>query len=81
MCVCVQPQTDCFIVSQLISVPRHAGRFKLGLKPARLYSRLCIIPLSQKSTYVSSGIIRHYVVALVCLHFALLDTRVLNSYE
>ena len=40
-----------------------------------------IIPLSQLANHVSSGIIRHYVVAFVCLHFALLDTRMLNSFE
>ena len=42
---------------------RYAGRFKLGLKPAQIYVRLSIIPLSQQSIYVSLGIIRHYVVA------------------
>ena len=43
--------------------------------------RLSIIPLSHQSTYVSSRMIRHYVVAFAYLHFVLLDTRVLNSYE
>ena len=37
MCVCVcvfcYPQTDCFIVSQFISVARHKRSFKLELKP------------------------------------------------
>ena len=33
------PQTNCFVVSQLSSVSRHAGRFKQGLKPAQLYAR------------------------------------------
>ena len=55
------PQTDCFVLSQLISVARHVGRFKLGLKPAQFYVRFSIIPLSLQSTYVSSGIMRHYV--------------------
>ena len=32
-------------------------------------------------TYVSLWIKRYYVVAYVCLHFALPDTKVLNSYE
>ena len=76
-----QPQTDCFIVSQLTSVVRHVGRFKLELKPTQLYVRFSIIPLSHQSTYVSSGIIRQYVVAFVCLHFALPDDRALNLYE
>ena len=57
------PQTYCFVVSQLFSVARHVGRFKRGLKSAQHYVRLNIIPLSQQSTYVSSGMIRHYVVA------------------
>ena len=55
---------------------RHAGHFKLGLKPALLYVRLNIIPLSQQSTYGSSGIIRHSVVAFASLHFAITDTGV-----
>ena len=75
------PQADSFVVSQLISVARHAGHFKLGLKPAQLYIRLSIIPLSQQSTKVSSGIRTHYVIAFVCLEFALPDTSVFNSYE
>ena len=75
------PQTDCFVVSQLISVVRHAGCFKLGLKPAQLDIRLSTIPLSHQLPYVSLGIIRHYVVAFTCLYFALLDSRMLNSYE
>ena len=75
------PQAECFIVSQLFSVASHIGRFKLGLKPAQLYVRFSIILFSYRSTYVRSGIIRHYVVAFICLHFALADTRVLNSFE
>ena len=77
----IHPEKDCFVISQLISKARHAGRFKLRLKPTQICIRLSIIPLCQQSTYVSAGIIRHYVVAFACLHFALLDTRVLNSYE
>ena len=63
------PQTDCFVVSQLISVARHTGCFKLGLKSTQLYIRLSIIPLSHHSTYINSEIIRHYVVAFTCLYF------------
>ena len=44
---------------------RHVGRLKLGSKPTQFYVRLRIIPLSHKR------IIRHYVVAFVCLHFCL----------
>ena len=32
-------------------------------------------------TYVSSGIITHFELAFVHLHFALLNTKVLNSFE
>ena len=60
---------------------RHTGCFKPGLKPAQLYIRLSIIPLNHQSTWVSWRIIRHYVVAFAVLHFAWLDTRVLNSYQ
>ena len=81
MCVCVyiyiyiyiycHPQTGCFLVSQLLSVTRHIGCLKLGSKPNQLYIRLSIILLSQQENRVSSGIIRHYVVAFVCLHSCL----------
>ena len=62
------PQTDCFVVSQLSSVTEHVCCLKLGSK---LYIRLSIILLSQQANHVSSGIIRHYVVAFICLHFCL----------
>ena len=71
----------CFIVSQLFSVARHVGRLKLGSEPTQLYVRLSIIPFSQQMHHISSGIISHYVLAFVCLYFALPDTRVLNSFE
>ena len=50
---------------------RHVGRLKLRSKPAQLYVRLSIIPLSQQANHVSSGIIRHLIVAFVCLHLYL----------
>ena len=53
------PQTNCFVVSQLFSVARHVGCSKLGWKPAQLYVRLSIIPLSQQANQVSLGIIRY----------------------
>ena len=62
---------DCFVVSQLFSVARHVGRLKLGSKLSQLYVRLSIIPFSQQVNHVSLGIIRHYVVASVCLFFRL----------
>ena len=49
------PQTDCFIVSQLFSVARHVGHLKLGSKPAQLYVRLNIIPLSQRKNHELKG--------------------------
>ena len=73
--------TDRFVVSQLISVAIQVGCFQVGLKPGQLYVRLSIIFLIYQSTYVSLGIINHYVVAFVCLHFTLTDTRVLNSHK
>ena len=79
MYIVIHRQT--FILSQLFSIGRHVECLKLGLKPAQLYIRLSIFLLTQQATYVSSGIIRYYVVAFVYLHFALLDTRVLNSLE
>ena len=60
---------------------RHTGRFKLGSEPIQHHVRLSILPLSQQATYVSWGIITHYVLAFVCLHFVLPDTGVLNSFE
>ena len=76
MCVYIyiycHPQTDCIVVSQLFSVARHIGCLKLGLKPAQLYVRLSIRPLSQQVYHVSKRIIRYYVAAaaaFACLHF------------
>ena len=39
------PQTDSFVLSELFSVARHAGRAKPGSKPIQLYVRLCFRPL------------------------------------
>ena len=65
------PQTDCFVVSQYFTVASHVGRLKLGSKAAQLYVRLSIIPFRQQTNHVSSGIIRHLVVAFVCLYLYL----------
>ena len=64
-------QTDCFVVSQLFSLVRHVGCLKLGSKPTKIHVRLSILPLGPQVNHVSSGIIRHYVAAQVCLHFCL----------
>ena len=42
---------------------------------------ISILPLSLQATYATSRIIMHYVLVFVCLHFALLDTRVLSVLE
>ena len=70
MYIYCNPQTDCFIVSQLFSVARHIGHLMQGSKPAQLYVRLSIILLSQLANHVM-GIIRHYVVDSIYLHFCL----------
>ena len=45
------PQTDCFVLSELFSVARHAGRSKPVLKPIQLYVRLSLRPLDQQADY------------------------------
>ena len=46
------PQTGCFVVSQIFSVARDVGRLKLGSKPAQIYVRLSIRPLGQQAYHV-----------------------------
>ena len=46
------PQTDCFVLSELFSVARHAGRSKLGSKPVQLYVRLSSGPVGHQADYV-----------------------------
>ena len=46
------PQTDCFILSELFGVARHAGRSKRGSKPAQLYVRLSLRPLGHQADHV-----------------------------
>ena len=62
---------ETFVVSQLFSVARHTECFKMGSKPVQFYIRFSIIPLSQQTNHISSGIIRHYLVAFVHLHLCL----------
>ena len=62
-----------FVLSELFSMARHAGRSKPGSKPIQLYVRLSLRPLG---IYVATA------VASVGLHFYTLSaTRVLNSFE
>ena len=72
---------DCFVVSQVFSVARHAGRLKLGSKPTQLFVRLCILPLGQQTTHVISGIITHMLWLLLVFVYVLSDMRVLCSLE
>ena len=46
------PQTDCFVLSELFSVARHAGRSKPGSKPVQLYVRLSFRPLGRQADHV-----------------------------
>ena len=46
------PQTDCFVLSELYSVARHAGRSKPGSKPVQLYVRLSSKPVGHQANYV-----------------------------
>ena len=43
------PQTDCFVLSELFSVVRHAGRSKPESKPIQFYVRLSLRPLGQQA--------------------------------
>ena len=42
------PQTDCFVLSELFSVARHAGCLNPGAKPVQLYVRLSFRPLGHQ---------------------------------
>ena len=46
------PQTDCFILSEIFSVARHAGRSKPGSKPVQLYVRLSLRPLGHQVDHI-----------------------------
>ena len=49
------PQTDCFVLSELFSVARHAGRSEPGSKPVQLYARLWFRPLVHQADHVGLG--------------------------
>ena len=66
MCIYCHPQTDCFVVSQLFSVARHVGHFKLETRPT-----LCQL-LNYKVLNSSVRLFSFYTLP---------DTRVLNSFE
>ena len=46
------PQTDSFVLSELFSMARHAGRSKPGSKPVQLYVRLSFRPLGHQVDHV-----------------------------
>ena len=46
------PQTDCFVLSELFSVARHAVCSKPGSKPVQLYVRLSFRPLGHQADHV-----------------------------
>ena len=51
------PLADCFVLSELFSVARHAGRSKPGPKPVQLYVglRLSFRPLGHQAGLVGEG--------------------------
>ena len=47
-CIYSQPQTDCFVLSELFCIDRHVGRSKLESKPIQTYVSLSLRPLGQR---------------------------------
>ena len=80
------PQTDCFVLSELFSVARHAGRSKPGSKPVQLYIRLVSDLSVTKRTTLAKRIFKVFILAtaaaaFVYIFYTLSATRVLNSCE
>ena len=77
------PQTDCFVLSELFSVARHAGRLKPESKPVQLYVRLSFRPLDHQAD--QGNFLRYFILAtaaaFVYIFYTLSATRVLNSFE
>ena len=57
------PQIDCFVLSELFSEARHAGRSKPGSKPVQIYVRLIFRPLGHKADHVGSGNFKVFILA------------------
>ena len=57
------PQTDCFVLSELFSVARHAGRSKPESKPVQLYVRLSFRPLGHQADHVGYGNFKVFILA------------------
>ena len=78
----ISSSTDnCFVLSQLFSVTRLAGRSKLRSNPVKIYACIGNLPLSQYGNQRQLEKLTDFVLAFVCLHFALSDTGVLCSLE
>ena len=62
------PQTDCFVLSELFSVARHAGRSKPESKPVQLYDRVRVRvnPHGYKRTTLAKGIFRYFIFRKQC---------------
>ena len=68
------PQTDCFVLSELFSVARHAGRSKPGSKPIQLYVRLSLRPLGRQYIYIYIYIYIYglsYIYIYICIREAM----------
>ena len=46
------PQTYCLVLSELLSMARHAGLSKPGSKPVQLYVRVSLRPLGQQTDHL-----------------------------
>ena len=57
----IHTQTDCFVLSELFSVARHAGRSKTGSKPVQLYVRLSFKPVGHQADYVGCVCVSKYM--------------------
>ena len=90
------PQTDCFVLSELFSVARPAGRSKPGSKPVQLYIRLSLRPLGHQYIYIYIYIYILYIsiigspyyrsrgcfdnIIIICLSFLSLNLRFTHFY-
>ena len=76
-----------FVLSELFSVARHAGRSKPESKPVQLYDRLSFRPLGHKRTTLATGIFLGILYfskqqqPLFMFFHTLSVTRELNSFE
>ena len=79
------PQTDCFVLSELFGVARHAGRLKPGSIPVHFYARLSFRPFGHQADHFGQGNFKVFILAKQqqpFLHFYTQSaTRVLNFFE